>query len=125
MKTAAIDQKYITFKRQDFYEMMGELGLPPWSDGKGPDVGGDLDCAVLSERITQVAEERCIKDVIGLRLQDMFTSTALHAYVNAVQNAIEVLEHINAPVPEHLYSVRDYFHDLAIDSDSAPTKMPD
>lgn len=125
MQQTAIDQKYITFKREAFYQLMGELALPPWEHANGEMCGNDVDCAPIAQRIKERAEETCIKDIIGLRLQDMFTGTALHAYKNAVQNAIEVLEAINAPVPDYLYTVRDYFHDLTCIADDASTKLPD
>ena len=109
-----IDQKYVSFKREDwlaFCEGMGEEGVH--CDGS------------KGIYITDLAD-RTIHDGIVLRMKDVFTATALHAYTNAVQNAIEVLEHINAPVPEYLYQVRDYFHGLAQASgENTERKLPD
>src|SRR5262245_2159160 len=40
------DEKYVVFKREAFYQMMGYLALPPWRDmHTGVMVGGDIDAA--------------------------------------------------------------------------------
>lgn len=126
------DGKYVAFKLEDFYEMMGQLALPPaWgSDESGAVIGGNLDCAVLAERITEVAKMYEVPDGTVLRAQDIFTAPALFSYVNAIRVALELLgathKGLRTQEVERLEELADFFFGRAVMAqESTVKKIPD
>ena len=101
------DDKYITFRRTDFYEMMGELALPPWKDPEGSLVGTEWDCAPIAQVIRQRAEATELVDAVIIRRRDLFASPCLATYANMialVANNITDLDQGN-----ELLRIADYF----------------
>jgi hypothetical protein len=50
------DSQYVLFTKEALFTMLGELALPPWSDGETT-IGEHLDCAVLAENIEKKVDE--------------------------------------------------------------------
>jgi hypothetical protein len=125
------DQKYITFKRSEFYEMMGRLALPPFygktSSGHQERAGAHWDCADIAARIEEVSEKTCVADAVVIRRQDVFAPPALDAYANAIQTAIAVLCNGEEPTGRtaDLREIADYFHEQAVKAWEDKRKMPD
>ena len=126
------DQKYIVFKRDAFYEMMGRLALPPHygqtATGKVERAGAHWDCAPIAEAIKEDAERTCLADAVVIRRQDVFAPPALDAYANAIQCVIETMTHGFGASGErmlHLKEVADYFHEQACKAWDAQRKLPD
>jgi len=132
----ADDQRYIVFKRGEFYEMMGKLALPPHygttSSGKQEIAGKHWDCAPIADEIKRCAEAACLGDAVVIRRQDVFAAPALEAYANAIQCVIDALQQVgithdgNAPsMVDHLRETADYFHEQAEKSYGEQRKVPD
>jgi streptomycin 6-kinase len=117
------DEKYTVFKTNELYEMLGEIGLPPWTDGKGPAVGGELDCAVLTQAMDQRVKERSIKDAVVIRRQDKFASPALATYAACI--AMVAMEHPDPKTKAELLAISDYFEDQAQKAAEEGFKLPD
>lgn len=49
--------EYILFTRENLYMLLGQFGLPPWSDQRGGYIGAGLDCAVIASEIIAAVEE--------------------------------------------------------------------
>ena len=106
------DEKYITFKRSDFYMMMGFLGLPPWRDQVTGDlVGTTMDCAPLAQSIIDEAERTCLKDAVVIRRQDYIAAPALNSYAHLIGLAATMND--DPSKAENLRAVADYFHQQA------------
>ena len=116
------DEKYTVFHTQTLYELMGELALPPWSDG-GPQVGGDLDCAVLSQNIDRRIKEVRLKDAVVIRRQDRFASPALATYASCI--AMVAMEHPDPKIKGELLAISDYFEHQAQLAAEEGFKLPD
>jgi len=117
------DDKYITFKRSEFYQMMGELALPPWQVGDDL-LGSEADCAPIAKRIEEVAETICLQDATVIRGQDLFAAPALDAYAAM----IAIVMKFGGMTPEtrkELQQAADYFHDRANESRDIAFKTPD
>lgn len=108
MKGATVqDEKYVVFKRDDWenFKRNTIFDYHPQATHGEPDP---------------------IEDATVLRPNDIFTPVALHAYVGAVQSAIEVHEVAGRPVPQALYDARDYFLDRAEEADhTGSQRFPD
>ena len=121
-----MEGKYIVFKHEEFFEMMGELGLPPFSDGKGPEVGGELDCAVLTQQILKRVEEVRLQDAVVIRRQDVFAPPALDAYANSIAVALTLdPEAPSTDWGQRLRAISDYFHEQAALAWQQHRKIPD
>jgi hypothetical protein len=97
------DAKYIVFKRDEFYELMGELALPR----------GDVDCAPVAAHIIERAEATAVPDATVIRGQDILAPLALHAYADGAK-------------AEHLWQVAEVFHRRAVEAEQAEfRKLPD
>lgn len=96
------DRKYITFKREEFYQMMGELALPP-----GSGAPGDTDCALLAEKIVNRALETELLDAVVIRRQDLFASPALATYAACISMVSTVTD--DKERQKSLLQVADYF----------------
>lgn len=148
------DGKYVVFKLEDFFKMMGQLALPPWwisvddndcdiehtygesdwglSDKDGFHMhleGSDWDCAPMAEEITRVANQYAIGDATVLRDQDVFTAATLHSYANSIITAIELAQAcgiVDLAALDHLQAKADFFHDRAVRAERFPErKVPD
>src|SRR5215213_2608297 len=92
------DGKYVVFKVEDFYAMMGKLALPPvWGRDldTGKVIGENVDCSVLAENITRVAKEHEVPDATVLRDQDILTAPALNSYADAALTVADLLQHFH------------------------------
>src|SRR5580765_3759412 len=77
------EDKYVVFKREDFYQMMGFLALPPWRDySTGELVGAAMDCAPIASQIEIEVEKIRLQDAVVIRRQEKFASPALATYAN-------------------------------------------
>jgi hypothetical protein len=109
------DEKYITFKREDFYQMMGALGLPT----------GEEDCAPVAEKIIKMAEATCLEDAVVIRTKDPFAGPALHSYAAGI-NLYVNLSHVDGQAARNLREVGHYFHERAMEADATfEMKLPD
>lgn len=48
---------FVTFSKQDFYEFMGEMALPPWQDADGEWIGTEIPCAPIAQKIIEWTKE--------------------------------------------------------------------
>jgi hypothetical protein len=126
MGTLDSHDKYITFRRQEFQEMMGYLALPPWTDG-GDLVGGDLDCSVLAAVIGKHIDAAEIKDAVVIRRQDKFASPCLATYAAMIGLVASELPDTGDLQfqKEELMAIADYFEDQARLSAEEAWKLPD
>jgi hypothetical protein len=125
------DNKYMVFKRSEFYEMMGRLALPPYngqtSTGRKERAGAHWDCAPIAANIQEVAERTCVPDAVVIRRQDVFAPPALDAYANAIATAVEVMK-VSMGFEDQaalLMGVADYFSDQAAKAWQERRKLPD
>jgi hypothetical protein len=119
-------QKYIVFKREEFYQLMGDLALPPYFPIPGSDegaVGMDWDCAPIAEYIQAKAEATEIEDAVVIRRQDAFAPPALDAYANGIRLATSLAPQNG--LTKELNAKADYFHEQAVLSWDAVRKLPD
>jgi hypothetical protein len=119
----ADDQKYIVFKRNQFYELMGELALPPWTDADGSLLGGDIDCAPLAQHISERAEAVCLSDAVVIRRQDYLASPALASYAANIGMALHLIA--DPEVRSTLQAVADYFQRQSELAAEEGWKLPD
>ena len=116
------DAKYLVFKRQDFYEMMGQLGLPPFVvDGK--QVGQDWDAAPFAQAINELAEATALPDAVVIRRQDKFASPCLLTY--AAMIGMVGTEHPEPKVRADLLDIADYFQRQGELAGDEAFKLPD
>jgi hypothetical protein len=101
------DDKYITFKREEFYQFLGKHALPPWVDETGNLIGTNVDCAKLTSAINDDVDKIELPDAVVIRRQDLFASPALASYAAAIVMAIKLAP--NAENREELLRVADYF----------------
>lgn len=100
------DQKYITFKREDWDEFAS---------------GGTK----YSSDIERFGLKTALPDSVVIRLQDEFASAALHTYANSISVAARAIG-MHAPTTSgRLQDIADYFHDRAMESDDLEHKLPD
>lgn len=125
------DQKYIVFKRSEFYQLMGELALPPWGHANSEMCGSEVDCAPIAEKIKRKSEELEVPDATVIRGQDLFSGPVLHQYAGEISTSLEILEllgvgELTHPAIKYLKEVREYFANRAADADGASfKKIPD
>jgi hypothetical protein len=125
------DEKFIVFRREDFYQMMGAY-LP----------GGGVDCAPVAQDMQERAEQACLKDAVVIRRQDVFAPPALDAYHNSINAAVEVLERTKEQLLDQLRpdtlavdlldaeitglrKIADYFHAQAEAAWDTDRRLPD
>jgi hypothetical protein len=101
------DDKYVVFKRSEFYEMMGFFALPPWNDADGNLIGTDIDCAPITAEIERTVNERSLSDAVVIRRQDYFASPALASYAASIAIAVRFLE--DEVMKKRLTRIADYF----------------
>lgn len=114
------ENKYITFKRSEFYEMMGKLALPPYygetETGRKERAGAHWNCAPIAEEIQRTAEVTALDDAVVIRRRDVFAAPALEAYCNAITCVIDAVRIYAIDLPhevQRLIDIADYFHDQA------------
>ena len=131
--------KYIVFKRNEFFELMGALALPPYfgqtTTGRKEKAGAHWDCAPIAEDIQKAVAAVELDDAVVVRRRDIFAAPALEAYANAMQCVIEALnqrgiEHegngAGYSTVDRLRDIADYFHEQSEKSYSdANRKLPD
>ena len=118
-------EKYITFKRDEFFAMMGYLALPPWRDHESGDlVGAAMDCAPLAEDITKEVERVRLKDAVVIRRQDYFAAPALNAYAQCIAISARLIQDDLVRQGE-LLQIADYFHQQAELAAEEGWKLPD
>lgn len=101
--------KYIVFKREDFFQMMGRYGLPT----------GDVDCAPVAQEIINAADDLSLGDAVVIRKKDYFASSALYAYASAVGTLADIAdEHdtLSADEIERLRDLSEFFAGEAMDA---------
>jgi hypothetical protein len=109
------DKKYIVFKREDFYQLMGELMLPT----------GNEDCAPVAAAIIDRAEAVKLPDAVVIRTKDPFSGPALHSYAAGI-SLYTNLSHVNGEAAATLREVSHYFHERAMEADATfEIKLPD
>lgn len=119
----ADDQKYITFRRSEFFTMMGFLALPPWTDDDGTLLGADIDCAVLGEKIQAEVAGIELVDAVVIRRRDIFASPCLATYANMIGL---VAQNIDDPKKAaDLLDIADYFERQANLAADEGFKLPD
>lgn len=107
------DNKYIVFKRDQFFEMMGGF-LPK----------GDIDCAPIAAEMVAASLVYSLDDAVVIRTQDPFAGPALHGYAAG----IALFVRLGAPDEDaqRLQSIADYFHERAVEADEAvDSHLPD
>lgn len=120
---ALAHEKYVVFKKHQFFEMMGYLALPPWRDEHTGDlVGTDLDSAPLAAEIIKTVEASRLKDAVVIRRQDYFAGPALATYASMIALAAKTAD---AEVRTSIMKVADYFEDQAQLAAEEGWKFPD
>lgn len=120
--------KYIVFKIEDFYELLGELGLPPYFPrpdvvgDQGDPAGTDWECDRIAQHIQARSEAVAIKDAVVIRRQDIFAPVPLEVYASSIKLAISLAE--KSPVSEALSETADYFYEQASLSWATNRKIP-
>lgn len=128
--TPVDDGKYIVFKRNEFYEMMGLLGLPPYygttESGHNEIAGKTWDSAPIAEKIQVMAESVALPDAVVIRRQDVFAAPALEAYANAILCAMALAKgsSLEGASIAGLQDIADYFHEQAEKSYGEMRKVP-
>jgi len=106
------EEKYITFKREAFIQLMGELALPPWNLPDGKLIGANLDCAPIAENVLKRVNETELQDAVVIRRQDKFASPCLLTY--AAMIALVAEQNTNRKKREELLAIADYFHQQGV-----------
>lgn len=115
-------RKYITFKRDEYFKLMGELALPPWdyTDAEGKiwsSVGSDAMCAPIAEKILQSSDEIELHDAVVIRKKDRLAADAFEAYANsAITTAGMLTEMGQTRAAAQVQVIADYFVDQAQDA---------
>lgn len=114
--------KYITFKRDEYFELMGELALPPWdyTDAEGviwSAVGSDAMCAPIAEHILKRSNATELRDAVVIRKKDRLAADAFEAYANsAITTAGMLAEMGQHKAAAEVQVIADYFSDQAYDA---------
>jgi hypothetical protein len=104
-----LEGKYITFKREDFDELLVQVA----HIGLTPKIGEVLNGLL----------EREVEDGVVIRLQDAFAPPALDAYANSIVCATELMG--ESPERDRLREISDYFSEQAALSWATKRKLPD
>lgn len=99
------DQKYITFKREDWKEFSKTT---QYSDG-----------------FRRFEEAHVLEDAVVIRTQDSFASAALHTYANSIAVAARAIGELAPSTSARLQGIADYFHERAVEASDTHTKLPD
>lgn len=97
--------KYATYRREELFQLWGELGLPP-----GSGAPADMDCAPQAQKIIQRLNDIEVKDAVVIRKQDRLSVGALHSYATACYTAADILvEAGRNGDAEELTAIGDFF----------------
>lgn len=113
--------KYIVFKRNEFFEMMGYLALPPWEDN-GTLLGADMDSAPQAAAILAEVAKHELADAVVIRRQDRFASPCLFTYANMIALVADNID--DKERGKELLRIADYFHDQAVLAADDGYKLP-
>lgn len=127
IKGIAVDQgvprpthsdKYMTFKTEELFELMGALAMPNSDTLKWT---GDTDCAEVAERLQKALHECALHDAVVIRTGDVFAGPALHGYAASIGVTISVLKDViwpgRSPQAESLQPIADYLSERAVEAD--------
>lgn len=109
-----MDSKYVVFKREELFQMLGQF-LPT----------GNVDCAPVADRMIKAVNEIALGDAHVIRERDVFAPGVLATYASAVQTAIEVISETGVEVPAHMFQLRDHFFMASNSSAMRPRHLPD
>lgn len=115
--------KYVVFKRNEFFEMMGYLALPPWTNADGSLVGVDMDAAPLGEQILREVTQTELADAVVIRRQDLFASPCLATYASMISLVASNIS--DKAQAKELQRIADYFEDQANLAAAEGYKLPD
>jgi hypothetical protein len=115
-----MQDKYITFKRNEFLEFLGEHALPP-----GSGAPADTDCAPIADRLLKGIDGIELHDAVVIRRQDLFAGPALHGYANSIAIAAKLLYEVDRDTSLRLRRIADYFSEQAVLADDDAEKLPD
>jgi len=113
--------KYVVFKSKDFNAWARQMNETLFSLGH-PEGDRPTDISLT---------EMMLRDAVVIRKQDIFAASALHAYADTIQTALEIIEQIGAPLAKSAYikrleETRDYFFHAAEDAAEVEyPKIPD
>lgn len=48
---------YVVLRREDLFEFLGRVGLPPWEDERGRPIGERVNCAPLAQEMIDWVEQ--------------------------------------------------------------------
>ena len=103
-----MDQKYITFKRDEWEEFAA------------------APRGVTRSEVKDFGLQNSLRDSVVIRLKDEFASAALHTYANSISVAARAIGMHAPATSKRLQEVADYFHSQAVESDEmAEHKLPD
>lgn len=103
------DDKYITFKRDEFDEWVANLMN---------------DVEILMPNVVVLPEE--LQDAVVIRTQDLFAGPALHAYASSIAVAMQVLREVSHEERAlQLSEIADYLFQRAEEADAQVGKLPD
>lgn len=100
------DNKYITFKRED-WDSMHERH------------------ASIYHNTLKALEDEALEDAVVIRTQDAFAAAALHTYANSIAVAARCIGELAPSTSQRLQKIADYFHERAVEASDVKTKLPD
>lgn len=104
------DDKYITFRRHDLVEWLGEMSTLDWRE-RSPDI-------LLSDALSL-----SLPDAVVIRRQDKFASPCLLTY--AAMIGMVGKEHPDAAIQRNLLHIADYFQRQGEVAGDEGWKLPD
>jgi hypothetical protein len=105
---APLDEKYITFKRQEFLELISPAARN----------------FATSEAMYAEVLKLALPDVVVIRRQDYFATPALNAYASCIAIAARLMQH-DLVKQQELLNIADYFHQQAELAGDEAWKLPD
>lgn len=138
-------EKYITFKRDELYELFGELALPPYTiqspGGNERQVGKDMDCAPVAAKIDDRIRALEIHDAVVIRKKDRLAVGVLEVYASSAWAQAATLHEIMTNEATNLWhrpalraqllkqcqdlrDIADYFHGEANDTHGMEKQLP-
>lgn len=104
------ESKYIVFKREDFFNVLGRS------------TNGELKPLELF-KIEDINE---LDDAVVIRTQDVFAAPALDTYSNSISVALTVMSYTQGNPNPELSKIADYFHERAVEAwERQDKKLPD
>lgn len=100
-----MDNKYITFKREDWEEF--------------------ANTTRYSNNFRDFERESALGDSVVIRTRDAFAAAALHTYANSIAVAARAIGELAPGTRDRLQSIADYFHERAVEASDVTTHLPD